>query len=99
MHDRKLVYNVIDEEREYQDSLPLTRTDGSSKTVGDYVVMMQYYQNQLVEEWTMNPGDKAALNVIRKIAAIAVHCMEDHGVEKRFDIESLMSSRGRPVNK
>ena len=99
MHDRHLVYSAIDEEREYQDNLPSTRTDGRPKTVGEYVAMMQYYQNQLVEEWTMNPGDKAALDVMRKIAAIAVHCMEDHGVEKRFDISSLMSSRGRPENK
>lgn len=80
---RELVYKAIDGERAYQDALPSTRTDGSTCTVGDYITMLQYYNAKLIEAWTMNPGDKQALDVFRKVAGIAVHCMEDHGVVER----------------
>jgi hypothetical protein len=80
---RQEVYNSIDTERDYQQSLPATRTDGRNHTVGDYVTMLQHYQSELVKAWTLNPGDQAALNVVRKIAGIAVRCMEDHGAPRR----------------
>lgn len=80
---RETVYRAINGERDYQDHLDSTRTDWSKKTVGDYCTMMQYYQNELVKAWTVNAGDNAALDVMRKIAGIAVHCMEDHGVIER----------------
>jgi hypothetical protein len=81
---RKEVYAAIDGERDYQDNgLGNSRTERSEKTVGDYCTMMQHYQNELVKQWTLNAGDSYALDVMRKIAAIAVHCMEDHGFIKR----------------
>lgn len=80
---REHVYDVVDTERDYQDRLPPARTDGQPRSVGDYVTMMQYYQQQLVAAWTTNPGDYEALHVMRKIAGIAVHCMEDHGAYAR----------------
>ena len=83
MPNRERVYQAIDGERNYQDSLDETRTDGTDHTVGDYVTMMQHYQNELVRAWTLNAGDAAALEVMRKIAGIAVHCMEDHGAPER----------------
>lgn len=80
---REDVYKLIDGERDYQDNLGSDRTDGVFRTVGDYITMLQYYQTQLIEQWTINPGCEQALNVMRKIAGIAVHCMEDHGAPKR----------------
>jgi hypothetical protein len=80
---RNDVYAAINGERDYQDSLPSTRTDGLPHTVGDYVTMLQHYQQELVSAWTKNPGNDEALNIVRKIAGIAVHCMEDHGVIAR----------------
>lgn len=76
-------YIAINTERYYQDLLGADRTDGVPRSVGDYVTMMQYYQTKLVEAWTVNPGDTQALEVMRKIAGIAVHCMEDHGSIRR----------------
>lgn len=69
---RAAIYNAIDSERDYQDALGSDRTDGFPRSVGDYVTMLQYYQNQLVEEWTMNPGNEQALHVMRKIAGIVL---------------------------
>jgi hypothetical protein len=80
---REEVYKAIDSERDYQDVLSSDRTDGLPRSVGDYITMLQYYQHQLVEEWTMNPGNEQSLHVMRKIAGIAVHCMEDHGAPLR----------------
>lgn len=81
--DRKTVYKIIDTEREYQENLGADRTDFEERTVGDYVTMLQHYQANLVEAWTMNPGYEEALEVMRKIAGIAVHCMEDWGAVPR----------------
>lgn len=81
--NRNEVYNLLDGERDYQDSLGSDRTDGAKRTVGDYIVMLQHYQNELVRQWTLNPGNEQALDVMRKIGGIAVHCMEDHGAPPR----------------
>jgi hypothetical protein len=81
--NRDDVYELIDGERDYQDSLPSTRTDGREHTVGEYMIMLQYYMNKAVEVWTMTPSDVEALNNIRKIAGICVHCMEDYDAPAR----------------
>lgn len=83
MPTRQEVYAAVDSERDYQEALPPNRTDGFDHTVGDYVTMLQYYQAELARAWTLNAGDDAALEVMRKVAGIAVHCMEDHGAPKR----------------
>lgn len=83
MTQRYEVYRAIDRERDYQDLLPPSRTDGMPRTVGDYITMIQYYLAEATKAWVMNPGDEQALDVIRKIAGISVHCMEDHGVVQR----------------
>jgi hypothetical protein len=80
---RAEVYAAIDTEREYQDKLGADRTDGSQHSVGDYTVMLNFYVQRLNNEWTMNPGTDEALKIMRKIAGIAVHCMEDHGAPHR----------------
>lgn len=80
---RKEVYELVDGEREYQNNLPGFRTDGKQHTVGDYVTMLTHYVNKLHEAWTMNPGNQAALDVMRKCAGITVRCMEEHGAPPR----------------
>jgi hypothetical protein len=80
---RTSVYKLLDGEREYQNNLPPSRTDYVERTVGDYITMMGHYYNKMVEAWTVNPGDEQALDVMRKIGGIAVHCMEDHGAPPR----------------
>jgi len=90
---RASAYRAIDSERDYQDHLKADRTDFPTDgrrsvrhTVGDFVTMMQCYQNELVEAWTRNPGDAPALDTMRKIGAIAVNCMEQHGAPRRARI-------------
>jgi hypothetical protein len=93
MPSRQEVYHAIDTERDYQDTLPPNRTDGEPRTVGDYITMLQYYQAQLVAGWTMSTGNDVALQIMRKIAGIAVHCMEDHGAPERLELAKTVFSQ------
>lgn len=76
---RQEVYHLISDERKYQESLVSNRTDGDNHTPAGYLVMFHTYLNRAMNGWTENPGCYFALDNIRKLAGIAVHCMEDHG--------------------
>lgn len=85
---REEVYRAIDGERNYQDLLrqPGAKfgtndpADSGPYCVGEHLTMLRVYINRADQAWTDNSGVEASLDVIRKIAAIAVHCMEDNGV-------------------
>jgi len=79
---RTEVYRAIDRERDYQDK----HWPGQSKEVGEYLTMLRSYLRIAESDWTFNKGDRLALDGIRKIAGIAVRCMEDHGVQERVEI-------------
>jgi hypothetical protein len=83
MLTRKTVYKIIDGERDYQDNLGSDRTDNSDHSVGDYLTMLDSYLRKAQDGWTDYPGNTMSLKQIRKIAAIAVRCMEEHGAEPR----------------
>lgn len=85
---RAVVYDVIDGERDYQNALPDSRTDGADRSVGDYIVMAERYMRKAIDAWTDNPGNGPALHQLRKVAAICVRCMEEHGAPSR-EMESL----------
>ena len=76
--DRKDVYKFIDLERGYQDNLESDRTDGHQHSVGEELVVLQFYLQKAFGAWVENPGDWNALRTICKVAAIAVRCMENH---------------------
>lgn len=77
------VYEMIDSERFYQDQLGSDRTDGAARTPCDYLAMFDTYLRRAIDGWTENAGSNVALENIRKLAGIAVHAMEDHGVQHR----------------
>jgi len=79
----EIVRLVIDEERDYQDALPPSRTNGRRKTVPGYLCMFHTYLNRAIDAWSLTAGDTEALNNIRKLAAICVRCMEEHGAPLR----------------
>jgi len=83
MSTRKEVYECINKERDHQDGLPIARMDGCAKTVGDHLVMLDSYVVKAKMDWTDNAGVERPLHQIRKIAAIAVRCLEEHGVRNR----------------
>ncbi len=85
--ERSDVYRLIDGEREYQEDLEGdgSRHDGHQHTVGDYLVMLNSYIQKANSAWTDNGTDVPALEVIRKIAGICVHCMEDYNTNARIN--------------
>lgn len=83
---REEIYAAIDGERAYQDFYSLREPDGLPPfSSGDYIVMLQHYANALTAAWATEPGaaPEAVLANMRKVAAIAVQCMEWHGVVTR----------------
>jgi len=80
---REEVYHAIDTERNYQDMQENLNGWLQKRTVGEWIVLINHYTTKLNEAWTVNTGDVEALKVMRKIAGIAVHCMEENGAIKR----------------
>lgn len=82
------VYRAIDTERDYQDSFVLPeRQYYQTHTLGEFVLMLNQYAAQAMQKWThhSDAGDDypESLHEVRKIAAIAVRCMEQHGAPPR----------------
>jgi len=89
MSRRERVYKTIDGERDYQDNLGLDRVDGHTHTVGEELILMNVHLDLAKAAWVNNPGDIEALEQVRKIAAIAVRCMENHGNPERKPMSRL----------
>lgn len=80
MTERSKVYQAIDSERDYQD----VKWPGHKHEVGAYITMLDVYVANAKESWIENRGDYAALEEIRKVAALAVACMEQHSAPIRY---------------
>lgn len=85
MTDRMDVYRAINSEREYQDNLWPDHGDTSNPlTIGEFLLLIEEYASKARKEWVVEskPEDNT-LEFMRKIAAIAVNCMEQHGAPLR----------------
>ena len=84
--ERSEVYAVIDSERDYQDRKWGT-IDQRPKQVGSWLTLMRAILTEAEMEWAHTDGDHTALDEIRKLAATAIACMEQHGATKRKPAE------------
>jgi hypothetical protein len=84
------VYGAIDSERDYQD-MRIER-DGSTSagehyhTPEEYLLYMEHYmlEARRIASTTWGPAAKPAiLDVLRKVTALGVACMEDNGAPRR----------------
>lgn len=80
---REEVYSIIDGERAYQDNLWGGEAHDNYKSVGDFIVYMDRYMTKAKEAYTTKAGNAAALDQLRKVAALSVACFEYNGVPKR----------------
>lgn len=80
MIDRRDVYDVVDGERDYQD-----RKWGASRghEVGAWIAIMETLLDDARRAWSENSGDWPALDEMRKVVAVGVACMEQHGTVRR----------------
>jgi hypothetical protein len=77
---RQEVYEAIDSERNYQESL--VRNDVTDQRPLEQLALIEHVIAKLKADWYNNPG-QADMNYFRKIAGIAVRCMEQHGAPTR----------------
>lgn len=98
------VLAAIDSERAYQD-LHWTQqgdTQGvpNRLTVGEFLLLLGEYHAQARTAWSREPKpESATLHVMRKIAGIAVNCMEQHGVPRREWSEEETAVRTVPAQR
>ena len=97
---RQDVYERINEERNFQESLAKTifRHNAADKSVPAEIMMMQVYLNKAIHSFTNNYGDQPALHQIRKVVALGVRCLENHGCPKREKLANLADVGGGRVD-
>ena len=81
---REQIYKNIDTERDYQDKLSTSHC--GIPTIEAELLMLQEYINRARIAWTDNfdnNNEEPARHMIRKIAGIAVRCLENHGCPER----------------
>jgi hypothetical protein len=88
MMARESVYGLINGEREYQDRrwTSATTTSGGIHSVEEWIVYCEDYLLEAKHLLSRNPkqiGDTAAMNVLRKVAAMIVCALEQHGADPR----------------
>jgi hypothetical protein len=80
---REDVLQAIEEERNYQEGLPADRRALVAKRTAEYLTLLSHYVFRAQERWSGRSGERAALHEVRKIAALAVACLEDNGCPRR----------------
>lgn len=82
---------AVESERAYQDSLwkdPENSDFNNPLTVGEFLLLVDEYSARARHAWTgeIKP-EIETLHIMRKIAAIAWNCMEQHGAPQREGFE------------
>jgi hypothetical protein len=78
------VIEAINEELAYQATLPGSgRADANDHGVAGQLVTLQVYTAEAMVAWTKTAGDEKALGALRKVAAIAIRALEQHGCPRR----------------
>ena len=101
--ERVEVYKVIDGERDYQDEKWKGTASGDTpgkgaldRSVDEYALYIQGYTNELTHLASHYGNPSMKLDVVRKIAALAVACMERHGAVERK--QPLMYGESKETN-
>lgn len=84
--ERSEVYAVVDGERDYQNREWGT-IEQRPKQVGSWLTLMRHCLAKAESNWATSRGDESALHEIRKLVAVGVACMEQHGAVKRQTAE------------
>ncbi len=88
--DRKEVYGEINREREYQIAL----WKDHPHSVEEYLMYIEDYVNEakhIKSRFIDDAISTQSLHIMRKVAALAVHCLEEHGCPSR-DMSDLSKS-------
>ena len=81
---RELVYQKINGERDYQDSISGSMIHKGKPTIAAEIMMLEHYLLEARNKWVTSYGNnEPSLDIIRKIAGISVRCLENHGCPSR----------------
>lgn len=83
MENIESIFSKIVTERDYQDHMCGLNNIPQKPTIEGEIVMIKTYVDKMLSMWTENPNNKAVLSEMRKIAGIAVRCLQNHGCPKR----------------
>lgn len=89
MTSRAEVFDAINSERAYQRSRAIQsgKPDEAPHSIEEFALYMEDYLReaitQLARTWTPTGQVPAALDTIRKVTALGVACMEQHGAPRR----------------
>jgi hypothetical protein len=89
MATREQVYRALDGERDYQDlrwNAQKTTLSEGRHTLEEWIVYMEDYLAEAKHALSRNPAPQAqelALPIVRKVTAMGVACMEQHGAPSR----------------
>lgn len=83
LESRQRAFDAINSERVYQEQQEQLNGWQEKKKVGEWLVLLNHYVAEANAMWCKTAGDEPTLHVIRKIAGIAVHCMEENGAPLR----------------
>lgn len=93
---REEVLKIIGVEREFQELKWGTISDHGHE-VGAWITLMRKHLNDAEAAWCEKPSDYDALDEIRKVAALAVACGEQHGLIERPAISLQIQRSARAV--
>jgi hypothetical protein len=86
---RAEVYRLIDGERAYQNRVWHRKEDEADPNplaVGEFVLLLEEYVAKARAQWTIEKRPEwKTMDIIRKVGAIAVNAMEQHGAPSRSD--------------
>ena len=86
MTKRSLVYEALDGERDYQDEKWGPTPSHGIHTATEFLVFMRDYIEEALHiesRESLVTADPKALDIIRKVTALGVACMEQNGVQLR----------------
>jgi hypothetical protein len=88
MSSWKETVDAVDSEREYQCLLAPQQME-NPLSIGEEIALLHKYLTQTLEAWSndFTYPEIEALHGMRKIAGIAMRCMENHGAFKRTLVE------------
>jgi len=82
MIERQKIFEIISEEREYQDLRWGGLGHDLEHTISEWVLFIEYHLGE-AKRLLYEEGEWPALGEIRKIAAMAVACMEHNNAPRR----------------
>lgn len=72
------VFALLEEERQHQDAKWGTVSEHPHE-VGGWLTLIRHYLTRAEAAWSTSSNDATALAELRKLAALAVACLEQHG--------------------